>query len=81
MSCFGPDAGEAACLCDAGDDGHGTVGRERHHALYSMAAPDFGDVGDVSEIDHLGYVGDGEARRLRISVDRDDPDTKLLDPH
>src|SRR5215211_928223 len=81
MSCLGPDAGEAACLCDGGDDRHGAVGRERHYAAYSMPAPDFGDVGDVSEIDHLGCICDGEARRLRISVDRDDPDTELLDAH
>ena len=67
-----PDAGEPELLGDGGDDGHRAVGRDREHAVDADTPCDLDDLGDGREVDDLGDVGRGEARRFGVAIDRGD---------
>ena len=80
MRGLGADPGQAERLGDGRHDGNSAVGRDGEHAVDGVAAADLGDRGDVREVDGLAGVGDLQARRIGVAVDRDGAEAELLRP-
>ena len=76
----GADPRQAERLRDGGDHRHGTVGRDRQDAVDGVTAADLGDRLDVGEVDRLATSADGQAERLGIAIDGDDPEAELSRP-
>ena len=64
-------------LRDRGDDGHGPVGRDRHHTGDAVPPGHVCDGLGVAEVDHLRLVRRGESRRVGVPVHRHHPGAQL----
>ncbi|MDF2698017.1 MAG: hypothetical protein K0S65_6400, partial [Labilithrix sp.] len=53
----------------------------RHHSVDAVPAPSLDNGRDVEEVNDLTDVGDREARRVAVPVDRDDPHAQLPKAH
>ena len=74
------DSGQVEQLGGRGHNGHGPVGRDRHHARDAVPPPDLRQSLDVDEVDHLGHVRVGQPRRLGIPIGSDNPRAELAHP-
>jgi SAM-dependent methyltransferase len=74
---LGADARQAESLRQRGHDRHGTIGRDRHHALDGVPPPDLGDRVQILEVDGLAHRRVGKPRRVRVAVDCDDAHAEL----
>jgi hypothetical protein len=69
MSCLRPDTGKPELLGDGRDDGHGTIGGDREHAVDSDPLRDLDNGRDVAEVDNVRDVSRREPGGLGIAID------------
>ena len=63
------DSWQRELLRDGRDNGNGTIGRYGEHSVDALTERNLDDLGHGHEVDDLGDVGRGEARRVRVAVD------------